>query len=111
GGRTRFSWRRKPRSSQSTQSQDFLCALCDLCGDRLLLLDRQLDPSHSKPIAAGDVCALHALAVDECAVRAREVLDFQSLVAGSQAAMKARNKRAIDDEIGACGPADRLDGA
>jgi hypothetical protein len=71
----------------------------------------QFDSSYPKPIAAGDLCPLHALAVDKRAVRARQVLNLEFLVAGGQAAMQARDKRAVDNEIGARGPAYGLDGA
>ena len=86
-------------------------ALVHSCILVLSPLHRQLDPSHSKAIAAGNVRARDTFAVDERAVRARKVLDFQFLIARSQTAVQPRHERAIDDEVGTRSPADCLDGA
>ena len=60
-------------------------------------------PTRSRsPLAMCARC--DAFAVDERAVRARKVLDFELLVARRQTAVQSRHERAIDDEVGARRP-------
>jgi len=73
--------------------------------------DGELHPSHPKTIAVRQMRFLHALVVDERAVGAGEIDDFHIVLAGRQPAVQSRDQGGIDDEVGARGAADGLDGA
>src|SRR5262245_24258918 len=51
--------------------------------------DPQLDPAHTESIAGGEGGGFHALAVDERAVRARQIDDFEPFIGRGEAAVQA----------------------
>src|SRR5438067_2104522 len=71
----------------------------------------ELDSPDAQRVAVGDVPLVHALAVDERAVRALQVDHFQFVGGGGDPAVQPRDERGVDDEILARGASDGLHGA
>jgi hypothetical protein len=71
----------------------------------------ELCASYPQLIACHEERSIDAPIVHERPVRALEILDNQLAVAGSEAAVQARDQRLVDDKIRRRRPAHRLDGA
>jgi len=64
-----------------------------------LALDLELDPAKAQPIAGSGMSLLDSFAVDERAVRAREILDLETLVARRETAVQPGDERRVEDEV------------
>src|SRR5207253_6809314 len=68
-----------------------------------------LDASDAEPIAGGDGRLPNSFVVDVSPVRAREVDDFEGIVARRNPAVQAGNERDVKAEIGSRRAADGID--
>src|SRR5262252_6416742 len=73
--------------------------------------DRDLHPADAEAVAVRNERLVHTPAVDEGPVRALQIDYFQLVGAGGDPAVQSRDKRRVDDEIGARGAADGFDRA